>query len=321
MTKTAKERAKDGDMSKIDAREARLRADFESMGGITGVKMRGILWLINSWYKKARPDLVHNFLFQINALHLMSLPEHRHGVAGAVVAIISSLPKREQAAYRGMPVNELPFIKDPVVADAGEETPADGVPIVTSGKARSNAPFKALIDSAYRLAIPVEDVLDLRPGHVDFLWMQWLVSRDDVLLNRLVRLTTNHPSLDVKQEGAVLLRAHIHLQPVADRLRAVQAFLAPAAGRVPPNVPKAEVDALGQFLVKGGAGTSGAGLSAIILVGWTPGDEGGFFVVTPDGVRPPNCPEKWHQRPVAVHKATEAEMEAHRAFLSARDEP
>lgn len=308
MTKSAKDRTKDGDMSKIDAREAKIRAEFEALGGTQGVKMRGILWLINAWHAKARPDLVVNFLTCIDALHLMSLPEHRHGVAGAIVAVISSLPKREQAAYRAMAVGEL---NPTAAADAGELTPEQGVP-VSGGK---RAPFKILIDSAYKLAIPVDDVLDLRPGHIDFLWMQWLVSRDDALLNRLVRLTTGHPSVEVRQQGTILLRAHVHLQPVADRLRAVQALLGATVNRIPPNVPKADVDALGAHLVKT------AGLATIILVGWRAGEEGGFFVVTPDGERPPNCPDKWMQRPLTVEKATAEQMEQHRAVLSARDEP
>ena len=317
MSKSLKGRAKDGDMSKIDAREHRHRAEFEAAGGIHGTKMRGILWLINAWHTRPRPDLVENFLKAIELLHLMALPEHRHGVAGAIVAMIGSLPKREQAAYRGMSMNEL----NPTAAlDAGELTPEGGVP---TGK----APFAPLINSAHKLAIPVDDVLDLRPGHIDFLWMQWLVSRDDMLLNRLVRLTTGHPNLEVRTQGTILLRAHVHLPPVADRLRAVQALLGATVNRIPPNVPKAEVDELGAFLVKGGvltpgtAPVQGVGLNTIILVGWRPGEDGGFFVVTPDGERPPNCPDKWKQRPLTVEKATAEQMEQHRAVLSARDEP
>jgi hypothetical protein len=293
MSKTAKERAKDGDMSKIDAREAKHRVAFEALGGVAGVRMRGVLWLINAWHKGPRPDLVEPFLTAIEALHLMALPEHRHGVAGAIVAIMAGLSKREAAAYRGLDEH--------------------GEPAAAQSTAR--APFKPLVDSAHKLAIPVDDVLDMRPGHIDFLWTQWLVARDDQLLNRLVRLTTSHPNAEVRQEGGMLLRAHVHMTPVADRLRAVQALLIPDQARIPPNVPKAEVDELGKLLVKG------AGLATILLVGWKGGEDGGFFVVTPDGEKPANCPEKWHQRPVVVRKATEQELEQHRAMISARDEP
>ena len=289
MTKTAKERAKDSDMSKIDAREAKYRAEFEKQGGATGTKMSGILWLLNTWHTKRRPDLVDVFLEKVTALQLMALPEHRHGVAGGIVAIISSLTKREQVSYRG--VNE------------------HGV--VIPGK----YPFKALVDSAHKLSIPSEDVLDLRPGHIDFLWSQWLVLRQDALLNRLVRLATSHVNAEVRQEGTVLLRAHVHLPEIAERLRALQTMLSPNQGRIPAHVPRADVDALGEFLVKG------AGLHPIVLVGWQDGEDGGFFVVTPDGKAPPNMPEKWAQRTVRVMKATDAQMEAHRATMAAREEP
>jgi hypothetical protein len=89
-------------------------------------------------------------LAAIVELHVMHLPEHRNGVAGAIRGLI------QLAERRGCPIfGWLPSVYQPLIDSSRKMEPSP-------------------IDSSITL-----------PGNVDYLWMQWLVCRDPAIITRL----------------------------------------------------------------------------------------------------------------------------------------
>jgi hypothetical protein len=147
--KSDAKRAADSDMSRIEKREARLRASFEAQGGMRGETMRGILAYFTEYRITPRPHLFLLLIERIQELHLLSLPEHRYGVAGGIAAVLFLHPEHEDEWRR---------------------------------QART------AVETAMRLAPPATDAEITRPEHASYLWMQWAVAGDDAAWLRVLRL-------------------------------------------------------------------------------------------------------------------------------------
>ena len=273
------------DLRKAERREADARATLQKLGGVTGEVMTAISRYFALYAAKPRPDLLVDTLARIDELGLMQLPEHRHGVAGAISGIFNLHPEH-QDAWRA----------------ALKERPR----------------LAKILESAERLTPPVSDEAIKWPGAVDYLWMNWLITRDHLALRRV--LTLGH-RLDAVGEAAI---ATLHLNAelpevqaaIVDTLkkREEQALL--YRHRIPPGVPVEDVSALRKLVA-----STALAIRHVVLVGWMPGEEGGFLIVTVDGTKPAGCPDVWRQRPVRLRKAKPEELRAHRELLDQAEAP
>ncbi len=272
----------DQDLRKAEKREGLARARFQELGGVSGTSFVALGHYFSTYAQKPRPDLFVDALGRIHELGLMLLSEHRHGIGGALAGI---------------------HARHPELHDSWKKLPPD---------------LARILQASLNLTPPVNDTDIANPSCIDYLWMLWFVTRAPGALKRVILLAHR---LDPVGEAAVaLLSMHAEMPEVSEVfisiVQARQARRNPYRLAPPVGVPVDDVDALRRELVADPMKSR-----KIVLVGWTSGDDGGFMVVTIDGMRPAMCPSTWRQRPVRVRKARPDEMAAHRAYLDAAAEP
>ena len=136
----------------------------------------------------------------------MHLPEHRFGIAGGVAAVASLNP------------DLLPHWKeDKAVA--------------------------TLLESASRLSPPLVDLSVSTIGHVEYLWLWWLVTRDEATLSRVIRLS--HSQGEVAHMAQALLINHVNIP----RINEVLEKEGPSWQAFQQGVVDPDVQALAQSLV------------------------------------------------------------------------
>lgn len=273
------------DLRRAERREAEARTHFEACGGPGGEVMQALSRFFALYAHKPRPDLFIDTLARIDELRIMQLPEHRYGVAGAIAAIFSLHPEH-QDGWRA--------------------------------EVQKRPQLSKILASAERLAPPLTDETIKSPGAVDYLWMNWLITRDNAALRRVFKLA--HRLDPVGEAALAMLHLHAEMPEVQVELMGTlqkrQQSALPYATTIPQNVPVQDVTALRQLVA-----STALAIRQVVLVGWLPGDDGGFLVVTVDGRRPSNCPTQWRQRPVKVRKANPEELRAHQELLARAEDP
>ncbi len=314
MTKSPPKPDPDRELRRAEKREQDIRAALAKVGGVTGPVMSAILRFFGRYAENPRPELFLQVIQSVANLQLMALPEHRNGLAGAIAAVVMLHPEHQDAWRQG---------KVGLIMDG----PVD---------AHTCSRLAKVIEAAEAIAPPLSDEEVTKPGHIEYLWMTWIVAREEAVLQRVIRMAHRHDA--VGESALQLLHAHGTMPEVQNQLMQVlQARLRgiPHYKGAPPNVPVEDVRALQAMLVaqaaeQVGTGTgTGAGARGgpahprkhLVLIGWLPGETGGFLVVTTDGKKPAGYVETWRQRKVVVRKAKPAEMQAHRALIDAQEAP
>ena len=284
------------DLRKAEAKEREIRARLDEQGGITSPVMLSIFRYFHTYAQTPRPDLFDSVLQRIDELSLMSLPEHRHSLAGALASVV--------AQHADQPDLQMRWRQH------------------------------RLVQTAERLTPPIADEEVTRPGQAEWLWMSWVVTRDDPVLQRVVRLANREDS--VGETAVTLLDAHAHMPEIQAVLVALlqrrQAqVMAPFRHVQPPGLVKisdeirAQVTALREHVT-----ADPAVKRSVVLVGWVPPGGGPapatFLIVTTDGLPPIGSPLAWppgaaDALPVVVRKATPQQMAAHRQLHDAAEEP
>lgn len=299
---------KEADMSRIDAREARLRKALDNAGGETGEIMTTLVRYFTSYATTPRPDLMLDALDWIQTLNLMALPEHRYGIAGAIRGVMDLVP----------PV----LVPDAPDGDEIElSTPAGPPPEPLFIKAW-RAGYPKILESVDRLVPPEHDIGITRTGHIDYMGMRWMVARSPLFLDRIIRLS--HRDDDVGEAAAVFLDVYASMNEVQEaRLRAAGIHIPTAEQQRAAGAMAAEgmtraiqVDGLVRYLT-----ATPSEREHMVYVGWVPGTPSAFVIATTDGQPPKHTPERWHDQAVSVRTATEAELSAHQELAMERDRP
>lgn len=290
-SKSSRDREREADMSKIEARERKMRATFEASGGVEGEHMVALVRLFQEYHDTPRPESIMDALARIHELNLMSLPEHRHAIAGALRGVMDTIPH------------------GPAQAD-GDTTSA----LVRSWKEA----YRAIMESVTRLIPPDDNHQITRPGQIDYLGMRWLVTRNRLLLERVCLLALRND--EVGQHTLQFLQAYQGMPEVRE---ASLALLLASTGASPivgdGGAKRQQVDLLVRYLLD-----MPGNREQLVYVGWIPTQDlvpATFVVATLDGARPKHCPQTWQEQPVTVRKATPAELIAHHKLAAAGDQP
>lgn len=311
---------KEADMSRIDAREARLRLALDKHGGETGEIMTTLVRYFTTYATTPRPDLMLDALDWIQTLNLMALPEHRYGIAGAIRGAMDLVPILPQ------PEGEETALTTP------DDVPAGPPPEPLDIQAWRRG-FPKILESVDRLVPPPHDVAINRTGHIDYMGMRWLVARNPLFIDRILRLT--HRDDDVGEAAIIFLDTYNTMSEVQDaRMRAAGIRVPTVAEHKAAQAATAEgmaramqVDELVRYLT-----VTPSEREHMVYVGWvpagiTPSDRmpvfasGAFVIATTDGQPPKHTPERWHDQSVSVRKATTQELTAHQELAMERDRP
>lgn len=245
----------------------------------------GLGLLFGNYRNDPHPELMMDALATIIELDIMMLPEHRYGIAGALMGISGLHPEYKDSW-------------------------------------RARAP--KLFEAAERLIPSDEAEAKLTGDHIEFLWMHWMTSGDLHLLRRIFKeahkegpagerasvLIAAHEELpEVRNE---LMRSIAAGRTVA----AAPVALPPPATVDRKDVPQADVTALNRHVT-----ALPNGVRRVILVGWTPAQGGTFIIITPDGLPASDLPKEWAGKPVVVSKADAQQLAIHRQVLKKMDEP
>jgi hypothetical protein len=273
---------KEANLRKAEKREESVRQALTQAGGVMSPVMQSIFRYFSAYSVKPRPDLFVDVLKRVSELKLMILPEFRHSIAGAVASIVSFHPEHQDAWKK------------------------------------LDEPLLQIIQTSERMSPPFTEEEISWPHQVEYLWMSWIITRDLQVLQRIVRFANRQD--DVGDTALSILHAHAHFPEVtavmATILKSRQHNLTPPYRTTFAGVPHAQINELQALVV-----ADPLGRKRVVLVGWIPGPDGGYLVVTTDGEKPVPCPELWHDQKVHVRKAKPEEMRAHEELLSAAEEP
>ena len=302
-----REKAREADMSRIDAREARLRKALIDAGGEAGEPMTTLVHFFTTYHDKPRPDLMLDALDWVLALNLMALPEHRYGIAGAIRGVMDLVP----------PVL-VPDPADDIALSTPDDAPAGPPPEPPFIRAwREHYP--KILESVDRLVPPEHDVAINRTGHIDYMGMRWMVAREAQQLARVIRLS--HRDDEVGEAAAVFLDQFGSMNVVQEaRFRAAGIHIPTAESQAAAarEMERAQqVDDLVRYLT-----ATPSEREHMIYVGWVPDKTGGAFTIaTVDGQPPKHLPGEWNGRSILVRKATGAELAANRRLAAEKDAP
>jgi len=271
----AKMRRPDAEESVVDRRLARREHDIRDRVAEHERQLVELGMLFGNYRDHPRPDAIQGQLSTITDLELMALPEHRSGIAGALIGTLGLHPERAHH-WKG---------HSPKLYAAAERLiPPDGVEAVLTG------------------------------DHIEFLWMLWLTAGDLRVLRRIFKEAHKGGHAGDRATAILIVHAHLPdvahelLRSIATGQTVGQAPVPlPAAHQgVRTDVPQADVSALTRHIT-----TLPGGIQRVILVGWTPARDGTFLVITPNGQTWPDCPQEWAGRPVVVIKADAQQLAIH----------
>lgn len=209
----ADDRTSDLAMRRIERREARLRASFEAQGGMSGEVMGGIISFFNEYRQTPRPHLLMTVLDRAVELHLLTLPEHRYGVAGGITAVFHQGSEQQQEDWK-----------------------------------RANG---KLLDSCGLMAPPLMDDEVVRPAHGEYLWMYWLVSADASTWVRIQRIASRQDAVGRRLREILNQNQRIpEVEQLVSKLREQFFGDIQVRNRTASEQPQARVRALGQMLLQ-----------------------------------------------------------------------
>ncbi len=241
--------------------------------------------LFGNYRHDPHPDLVMDQLAIITDLELMALPEHRYGIAGALVGVAGLHPEMK-------------------------------------GHWKAAAP--KLLLAAERLTPSIEAEAVLTRDHIEFLWMLWMTTGDVLVLRRLFKEAHKGGQAGDCATAILALHVHlpeVDRELMNSMIEGRTVGRAPVAVPAPQtnqrkDVPQAAVTELNKYMT-----SIPGGIDRVILVGWTPAQGGTFIVITPDGKMWDTCPKEWSGRPVAVLKADAQQLAIHQQIQARRDDP
>lgn len=198
-------------LRRIERREARLRASFEAQGGMTGETMGGIISFFNEYRTTPRPHLLLTVIERASELHLFTLPEHRYGVAGGIMAVYD-LNEEKQEEWKSA--------------------------------------SRSIIESCVRMAPPSLDEEVVRPAHAEYLWMYWLVSGDGSTWERITRIAKRVDSVGMRLRTILSEQQLPEVQQLVSKLREQMFGDIQVRSRIASEQPQAQVRSLGQMLLQ-----------------------------------------------------------------------
>jgi hypothetical protein len=150
--------------------EGVIRLQLEERGGISGPEMQGLIELFGGWRHHPQPDALPEALETIQRLRLLALPEHKFGVAGAVMAACERHPEHAEA-LRGS--------------------------------------YRALLSTIERAAphLPRGDVSS--PDEVEYLWMYWMVTGTPSILSRISGLIDRCDAVGKHAAGYLVAHSYL----------------------------------------------------------------------------------------------------------------
>lgn len=266
-------------------RIARREQDIRDRVNENADKLLALGMLFGNYRLEPHPELVEKQLGFITELELMALPEHRSGIAGALVGVSGLHPEMKAQWYALAP--------------------------------KLFAAAESLVPSGEAEALLTRD-------HIEFLWMLWMTTGDVAILRRLFKEAHKGGQSGDCATAMIALHSHLP-EVATELLRSVEAgrTVGNAPVALPhlqttqrKDVPQAEVKLLNQHV----AALPG-GIERVLLVGWTPAQGGTFIIITPDGKVWDACPKEWVGRPVAFIKADPQQLALHQQLLARRNDP
>lgn len=247
---------------RAEEQERQIRERLNEAGGFGSKAMRMLDVFFSHYHQLPTPESFPEVLKVITDLQLMQLPEHRFGVAGGIAAVASLHPDLLPAWKRDYPV---------------------------------------LVTSAIRLTPPIIDTDISSPGHIEHLFVWWLVTREAATLQRIVRLATREGPVGLMCQA--LLYDNVNLPEVKQVVDANHAKWSPLMNR--QGFIDQKLQELANSLV---------GKPNVVCVGKQA--DGVIVCVTLDGSRPPGCPDAFICR-----EPTREELKVYRAVLDQSEDP
>lgn len=219
-------------------------------------------------------------LAAIDEMKLMYLPEHRNGVAGAIRGLI------ELASARSCPLEWVP------------------------------AEQQSLLDASRRLEPAAVDAAVTHPGHVDYLWMQWMVGRKSSVLERVGNIATRRDPVGEQALSVIVANAHTpEVTKALEHLRRRVVRQATPIGIPHEYTPTTSIKTLRQAIQN-----EPLARQLVVWVGWLP-ERRKIVIATRDGERPAGVPEKWDDIDVVARKALPYEVDAEAKARMIYEEP
>jgi hypothetical protein len=287
------------DLRKAEAKEREIRARLDSQGGITSPIMLSIFRYFHIYAQTPRPDLFDSVLQRIDELGLMSLPEHRHSLAGALAAVVAQHADKADV-WRLHRLVQTAERLTPPPSDEEVSRPGQAEWLWMSWVVTREA---AVLQRVVRLA-----------------------NRDDSVGETAVTLLDAHAHMPEVQAALVALLAKRQAAVMAPFRHAPPSGVGAGLVKVPDEV-RAQVTALREHVTQ-----DPAARRSVVLVGWVPPaaaptpTAATYLIVTTDGLPPIGAPLTWppgvpDPLPVVVRKATPQQLAAHRQLHDAAEEP
>ena len=241
--------------------------------------------ILANYREDPQPDAIQGVLDVITSLDLMTLPEHRFGLSGALIGISGLHPER---------------------------------------KDRWKAHAPKLFSAAEKIVPSSEAEAQLNGDHIEFLWMLWMTTGDNAALRRVFKEAHKGGSAGDRATVLITLHTHLP-EVARELMHSIATGRAVGYAPVPlppkqlvlrKDVPQEAVDALNRHVA-----AMPGGVQRVILVGWTPAQGGTFLIITPDGQTWSECPKEWAGRPVTVIKADAQQLQIHQQVQSQMEEP
>jgi hypothetical protein len=221
---------------RAEEREQQIRDRLNRAGGFASGAMKLLDSFFSTYQENPRPELFGRICSTIIDMNLMYLPEHRFGLAGGLAAVVALNPDLAPG-----------WKKD----------------------------HYALITSAEKLMPPIVDTGAFTTGHVEYLWVWWLVMRDEATLTRIIRLS--HRPGSAGSMAQALMINHVNIPRIQEVL-ATEGNSWKAFHQ--QEVIDEEVHGVAALFI---------GHPNVFCVGRQP--DGTIVVVTLDGSRPALCPD------------------------------
>ena len=246
---------------RAESHEQALREHLAAVGGYGGRAMRTLDVFFSHYHQLPTPENFSKVLGIITDLQIMQLPEHRFGVAGGIAAVVSLHPDLAATWKKDYPV---------------------------------------LISSAERLTPPLVDNDITNTGHIEYLFLWWLVTRDAATLDRLVRIANSN--LAVATMAKALMLDNVNLSEIK---KVVDIHSAKWSPIIHQGMIDAKIQEIANLLI---------GKPNVMCVGKQA--NGVIVCVTTDGLRPPGGPEG-----VTYREPTREELQVYRTVLDQAEDP
>jgi len=251
-----------------------------------GAALQDLANFFGSYHRAPQPEGLDVVMQRITDLDLLSMPEHRFGLAGAIHAIMH----------------------------------LHAADVALHSKWRKQWPKQMVILDDCRPS--EEDSEVTRPPEIDYLWMYGITCWDEYTIDRIIRIGAR---TDMTGDAAVRV-AHYHgAHPLMLQALARAAATTTSGLRHDPSIPTASIMTLARLAAthpRFQACVLYIGWrSARAAHGADPGHLAALVVKTPDGNIPRDFPLAWDGHPVVSAQATATELATWRKQHAAKERP